>query len=114
MPIDAGYGGLQLLWPDNATNPLIQSDLALIVPADFAVWVNGTQPTSFYYGNKFKPSNFPVPGGAFPFARLASIAETDGSTSYLYHQLNGTTIVEEQWNQAESNWITPIFITIPE
>ena len=113
MPIDAGYGGLQLLWPDNATNPLIQSDLALIAPDHFGIWVNGTQPTSFYYGG-FGLSNIPVPGGAFPFARLASIAETDGSTSYLYHQLNGTTIVEEQWNQAESNWITPIFITIPK
>ena len=113
MPIGAGYGGLPLLWPDNATNPLIQSDLALITPVHFGIWVNGTQPTSFWYGTP-GPSDFPVPGGAFPFTRLASIAETDGSTSYLYHQLNGTTIVEEQWNQAESSWVTPSFITIPE
>lgn len=35
---------------------------------------------------------------AYPFARLASVILADQSSTFLYHQLNGTTFAEEQWD----------------
>ena len=95
-----------------ATTQPFKPDIALISPAEVLIWINGTQPACYNYTNAYGPCA--VPDSVFPFGRLASITDTDKSAVFLYHQLNGTIIVEEQWVQAESRWIAPTYITVKD
>ena len=84
-------------------------DLAYLITSDgsLAVWVNGTDfnPIGDYeYGKKA------VPQVSFPFTRLASI-NMPGS-SYLYHQINETTLAEEQYDFSLQQWVTT-YIPVP-
>ena len=77
-----------------------------------AVWVNGTKVSPVraddyfddYLGNG-------VPQASFPFTRLAS-TNSRGESSYLYHQINGTTLAEEQYDFSLHEWVTTT-ITVP-
>ena len=85
-----------------------QSDIALFGP-QYAVWINGTQPALA------APFPFPgtgLPNNTFPFARLASVTSADQSTTFLYHQMNGTTFAEEQWDDSLLTWIPAAYITV--
>ena len=53
-----------------------------------------------------------LPNNIFPFARLASVTLADESTTFLYHQMNGTTFAEEQWDASENAWVGTEYITI--
>ena len=91
-----------------------QSDIAMISTVDldyFGIWINGTQPTHLCHPplNKMQ-----VPDNTFPFTRLATTASTDGSSSFLYHQMNGTMLAEEQFDIALDTWTDPEYIHISE
>lgn len=88
-----------------------QSDIAIISPVfgygGFAIGINGTRPTSLLSG-----ASPLLPGNKFPFARLASVITPDNSITYLYHQMDGTTFAEEQWDISVEDWGSPTYITI--
>ncbi|KAM0802654.1 hypothetical protein BDR22DRAFT_843688 [Usnea florida] len=83
-----------------------QSDIA-IFDVFFAMWINGTQSVPILAGGGQLPA---TPNNSFPFARLASVIFE--STTYLYHQINGTTFAEETWDSLESAWIASENITV--
>ena len=72
-----------------------QSDIAMF-DSHCALWINGTEP-ALINGD---PST--APKRSFPFARLASVTLAGQSTTFLYHQINGTTFAEEQWDTSEN------------
>ena len=49
---------------------------------------------------------------AFPFARLASASTPDNKTTYLYHQINGTTFADESWEVSVEAWGDPTYINV--
>ena len=73
-----------------------------------AVWVNGT---NLYPISKFVFSRTAVPQTSFSFTRLASI-NLPGESCYLYHQINDTTLAEEQYDFSLDQWFTT-YITVP-
>lgn len=89
--------------PMSYLDSIRQSDIAMFGP-QFAIWINGTQPT-FVYGG------FELPDIVFPFRRLASVTLADGSATFIYHQINGTTFAEEQWDNSLEAWIPSVYIT---
>lgn len=100
LPAYVGYASLDY-------DSIRRSDIATFSTAHF-IWINGTQPM-------IGPSPPPRPGlpkTPFPFTRLASA--TFQSITYLYHQINGTTIAEEQWNDIENFWDTPEYINVSD
>lgn len=86
-------------------------DLAYISTGNsgYAVWVNGTHVSPI--GGDFYDDSNAVPRASFPFARLASI-NLPGKLCYLYHQINGTTLAEEQSDFSLQLWLTT-YITVP-
>lgn len=80
------------------------SDVAVFGPMN-QIWINGTQPVT--YGAA-------PPNVSFPFSRLASVYSADQSTTYLYHQINGTTLAEEQWDDPSQTWSLSHYITVSE
>lgn len=82
----------------------LQSDIAFFCP-EVAIWINGTQPVTTVAGVK-------TPRNTFPFARLASTTLADASLTFLYHQMNSTTIAEEQWDVTIRDWVSTEYITI--
>ena len=46
------------------------------------------------------------PVSPFPFTRLASTALVGSTSSYLYHQINDTTIAEDQYDSSSGHWIS--------
>lgn len=84
----------------------LQSDIALFSPG-VAIWINGTQPVTTKAGVK-------TPRNPFPFARLASTTLADASLTFLYHQMNSTTIAEEQWDGTIRDWVSTEYITISD
>lgn len=80
----------------------------------FTMWINDTKPAIFF--DKAVPvSKQPVPNwpeNAFPFTRLASVITPDQSITYLYHQMNGTTFAEEQWDNSVTDWGSATYINV--
>lgn len=74
------------------------------------MWINDTQPVSWSLGVP-EPD---LPGNAFPFARLASVTLADQSATFLYHQINGTTFAEEQWDNLLGAWAPSEYITVSD
>ena len=93
--------------PESYTS-IRQSDIALF-GTEYAMLVNGTQP-GVLYGT---PTDL-LPDNAFPFTRLASVTLADQSATFLYHQINGTTFAEEQWNNSLKAWISTEYIIVSE
>lgn len=84
----------------------LQSDIALFSQG-VAIWINGTQPVTTWAGYR-------MPRNTFPFARLARTTLVDGSWSFLYHQMNSTTIAEEQRDESLKDWVSTEYITISD
>lgn len=53
-----------------------------------------------------------MPDNTFPFSRLATVTSTDASVTYLYHQMNGTTLAEEQFDGSLGIWLPTAYITV--
>ena len=86
-----------------------QSDIAVFGNQSYsAIWINGTQ-SALITAFSPKPT---LPSNEFPFKRLASVTSTDGSITYLYHQMNGTTFAEEQWDDTMQIWLPTEYITV--
>ena len=49
---------------------------------------------------------------AFPFGRIASVASLDNQTTYLYHQINGTTFAEEFYENSVEAWGDSTYINV--
>ena len=49
---------------------------------------------------------------SFPLTRLASVNSADKSTTFLYHQINGTTFAEEQWDESLKFWVATEYLTL--
>lgn len=93
-------------------NSIHQSDIALFGEA-YSIWINHTRPVVVVQPDYVPPLVIPKPpDNAFPFARLASITLADESYSYLYHQINGTTFAEEQWDGILQAWTATEYIPI--
>lgn len=90
---------------NQAYSAVHQSDFALYGEF-FLIWINHTNPVVDGLGRSLPPEN------VFPFTRLASITLADSSFSYLYHQINGTTFAEEQYDITVGSWIATEYITI--
>ena len=98
--------------PSREYTPINQSDIAIFGSSDIGgIWINGTQPVPILTAG-FNAAT--VPDNKFPFKRLASVTSTDNSASYLYHQINGTTFAEEQWDDALQAWLSPEYITVSD
>ena len=82
-----------------------QSDVATIGDGGY-IWINGTQPVK-------SSKIIGLPNNSFPFARLASVSTADWRT-FLYHQMNGTTLAEELWDEYSKTWLASDFITVSE
>ncbi|CAF9932696.1 hypothetical protein IMSHALPRED_008956 [Imshaugia aleurites] len=83
-----------------------QSDIAAF-NTGYAIWINGTQPVAITAELGPPPG---TPNNSFPFARLASV--TVQTTTFLYHQIDGTTFAEEQWDSTEGAWLRSENITV--
>ncbi|KAL8922842.1 MAG: hypothetical protein Q9208_004967 [Pyrenodesmia sp. 3 TL-2023] len=77
------------------------SDIVLLSPKrgfdNHVLWFNG----STLQGDPNMPS-VGAPSTPFPFQRLASTYATNFTKTYLYHQLDDSTIAEEFWDDAKS------------
>ena len=69
------------------------------------IWVNKSKPEALY-------NTYNVPKNTFPFARLASVTTLDNQTTYLYHQINGTTFAEELFEVSAAEWGEPAYINV--
>ena len=78
-----------------------QSDITLFGTDFDPVWVNGSRLARIQGQQPTEISSDII----FPFATLASVTLADQSTTFLYHQINGTTFAEEQWDYAEEAWL---------
>ena len=78
------------------------------VSDNLAIWVNGTKA---YPIGEYDNSGNVVPQVSFPFTRLASINLPEKSC-YLNHQINGTTLAEEEYDFSLHEWVTT-YITVP-
>ena len=78
-----------------------------------ALWINGTQPALIPTVTEYTESAT-LPSNEFPFKRLASVTSTDGSATYLYHQMNGTTFAEEQWDDTLRAWLRTEYIIVSD
>ena len=70
------------------------------------MWINGTQPALF------PSSSAELPDSAFPFTRLASVTSDDQKSTFLYHQMTGTTFAEEQWDDSLGAWTPTVNFTV--
>lgn len=65
----------------------------------YVFWVNGLTLEAF-----LSSSLDPPPVSPFPFTRLASAAVVGSNSLYLYHQINETTIAEDQYEEVIGQW----------
>ena len=108
----------KLTFPVGPTSAIVdkssihQSDVAIFGTdsSPNAIWINGTQPA--ICGLVAEPPIQGTPNNTFPFKRLTSVI-TDQST-FLYHQINGMTFAEEQWDASLSVWIPSVYITVSD
>ncbi len=77
------------------------------------IWINGTRPT-FIALNPESGVGGPTIDNVFPFARLASVNSADQSSTFLYHQINGTTLAEEEWDASSNAWLSSVNITVSD
>ena len=99
--------------PSKDYTSIHQSDIAGFGSNDGnGIWVNGTQPALIQPENTESASL--LPSNHFPFKRLASVSLADGSATYLYHQINGTTFAEEEWDNSFQGWVNTEYITVSD
>lgn len=97
-----------------------KSDAVLLNTTEYIIWVNNTQLVQTLLWSdavlSATESNVavPVPATSFPFSRLASSSSNEDGIFYLYHQLDGFTFAEEEFDQNIGGWIPSINITIDE
>ena len=58
------------------------------------------------------PIHLPVPDAGSPYLRLGSTYRVNTIQTYVYHQVNDSTIAEEVWEEESSVWQTSKNISI--
>ena len=95
--------------------PFTASDFGSLQQSDMAVIMNNVGQDVFWI-NKGKPasvdSTTSMLKNTFPFARLASATTLDNQTTYLYHQMNGTTFAEESYQASVGEWGESTYISV--
>lgn len=97
--------------PSKDYTSIHQSDIAAF-GSDYGIWINGTHPALI--PTEYTGTVPTLPSNEFPFKRLASVTLTDGSATYLYHQMNGATFAEEQWDNSLQEWLSTAYITVSD
>ena len=69
------------------------------------IWINKSQPVT-------EDTILNLPKHTFPFTRLASASTLDNRTTFLYHQMNGTTFAEEAYDASVGEWSEPTYINV--
>lgn len=89
------------------SDSLQQSDMAMIRNNvdQGVIWINKSQPAT-------EDTLLNMPKNTFPFARLASASTPDNQTTYLYHQMNETTLAEEAYDALVGQWGEPTYINV--
>ena len=98
--------------PSKDYTSIRQSDIAGFGSNGYGIWINGTQSALI-----LPPYNSEIPtlpSTEFPFKRLASVKSDDGLTTFLYHQMDGATFAEEQWDDGVGAWSHPELITVSD
>ena len=95
-------------WWDLAT---VQSPIFEVVDADHTdfcalgdgevLWFNGSTPTILDSSDNF---DLPVPNVTFPYRHFGSTYGVNATQTYVYHQVNDSTIAEEVWEKQSSLW----------
>lgn len=96
--------------PSREYTSIYRSDMATF-SLHYGIWINGTQPVLILMAFVQAAT---VPDNEFPFTRLASVTLADYSATYLYHQMNGSTFAEEQWDNSLRAWLPPQYITVSD
>lgn len=101
------------------STPVVVSSGNSMPPSDIAMfgtsysnffWIKGTQPAFLTGGVQ----DVGLPNNSFPFTRLASVTLADQSATFVYHQMNGTTFAEEQWDASENAWTSSENFTVSD
>ena len=50
-----------------------------------------------------------LPESPFPFTRLAGLSPSNGSSFFIYHQLNASSFAEDQWDSSVGGWVSSSF-----
>lgn len=98
--------------PIFASQYIKNSDIAIISDGTaFSVWVENAKLVQLELGEGAKTR--PMPQASFPFTRLASASHNIRSpTTFLYHQIDGSTFAEEQWDDSVQFWLSPVNISV--
>ena len=76
----------------------------------FSVSNNGTL-RGFGVGPSNNPDISQPPASPFPYSKLAVTTSANSSSLYLYHMINSTTMVEDQYDTSTGFW-TSVYINI--
>ena len=74
------------------------------------IWVN-VSVLSFFKVGHTGPADEPPPS-PFPSTRLATTTPQNSTAFYLYHQINGTTLVEDVWDITPGVWTSSTFFIL--
>ena len=67
-------------------------------------WVNKGKLTALS-GTTLTPLSS-MPDSQFPFSRLAGISPANSTRLLVYHQLNASTFVEDEWDSSVGGWVS--------
>ncbi len=92
-------------------NSMPQSDIAMFGTSYLnSFWIKGTQPAFLTGGVQ----DVGLPNNSFPFTGLASVTLADQSATFIYHQMNGTTFAEEQWDNSLNAWLPSVYFSVSD
>lgn len=76
---------------------------------DYGFWVDQGKLTGF---SDLGFGSLPImPGSPFPFSRLAGMSPANSTSLFVYHQLDASTFIEDEWDASVGGWV-PRHITI--
>ena len=86
-----------------------KSDIVLMTPRFTGFWINNAKLASV---SLYDDAQLLVPDNTSPYVRLACVNSPDQGGFSLYLQMNGTTLAEEQWDEALNEWLPTNYILI--
>ena len=86
-------------------------DAAISIPPTYQTygfWINKGRLVPFNHSSSsFSFESLPnLPKSPFPFTRMAALSPTNGTSFFIYHQLNASSFVEDQWDSSVGGWIS--------
>lgn len=113
-PPDGRFNTTPPVLPDDEPvhHAIHNSDIAMFGKRQVSIWIHDGRAKPLTEALPPSDGMPTMPAAEFPFSRLASVILPEGGTTFLYHQINGTTIAEEQWDVSLNEWIATSYITI--